>query len=79
MKCIYEIRYEIQWHSSEPTHWEEQLVRVCSAEDAQEAVERAKEQALKLHRMDENGREERASNFRLREVHLVAEAELSTS
>ena len=30
MKCIYEVRYEMRWHSSEPTHWEPQSVRVCA-------------------------------------------------
>ena len=43
MQCIYEVRYEVQWESSEPTHWEAQTVKVCCGPDAQEAVDRAKE------------------------------------
>jgi hypothetical protein len=55
MKCIYEVRYEIQWHSSEPAHWEYHTVKVASGVDAQEAVDRARKAALALHRLDENG------------------------
>ena len=42
MKCIYEVRYEVQWHSAKPTHWEAQTVRVASGPDALEAVEKAR-------------------------------------
>jgi hypothetical protein len=76
MKCIYEVRYEMQWQSSEPTHWEAQSVRVFAGPDAQEAVEKARQAALAQHRLDDNGREERCATFRLREVVLVAEAQL---
>jgi hypothetical protein len=76
MKCIYEVRYEIQWHSSEPAHWEYHTVKVASGVDAQEAVDRARKAALALHRLDENGREEHCAGFRLREVALLAEAQL---
>ena len=74
--CIYEVRYEFRWHSSEPTHWEYQSVKVASGPDATEAVEKVRKAALAFHRLDENGREERATNFRLREVILIAEAPL---
>jgi hypothetical protein len=74
--CIYEVRYEFRWHSSEPTHWEYQTVKVAAGPDATEAIEKARKAALALHRLDENGREERATNFRLREVALIAEAQL---
>lgn len=76
MPCIYEIRYEMQWHSSEPDHWVAQSVRVLAGADAQEAVDKARQAALALHRLDENGREERCKGFRLREVALIAEAQL---
>jgi hypothetical protein len=76
MKCIYEVRYDIQWLSAEPTHWERQVVRVCVDEDALKAVERARQKALAQTRLDENGREDRCRDFRLREVVLIAEAEL---
>jgi hypothetical protein len=76
MKCIYEVRYEIQWQSSEPTHWEYHTVKVCSDADAQQAVDEARKAALAVHRLDENGREERCTGFRLREVALLAEAQL---
>jgi hypothetical protein len=76
MTCIYEVRYEFRWHSSEPTHWEFQSVKVAAGADATEAVEKARQAALSLHRFDENGREERCSSFRLKEVVLIAEAEL---
>jgi hypothetical protein len=76
MRCIYEVRYEIQWHSSEPTHWESQAVKVCAGPDSLEAVDRARKAALGTKRMDENGREEHCTGFRLREVLLIAEAQL---
>ena len=76
MKCIYEVRYEVQWYSSEPTHWEAQAVKVCAGLDALEAVSKAKEAALAQKRLDDNGREEHCSGFRLREVVLIAEAQL---
>jgi hypothetical protein len=76
MKCIYEVRYEVQWHSLEPTHWEADAVRVCSGPDALEAVEMARKAALAKHRLDDNGHELHCSNFRLREVVLVAEAQI---
>lgn len=76
MTCIYEVRYEFRWHSSEPTHWEYQVVKVACGPDAMEAVEKARNAALSLHRLDENGREERCSSFRLKEVVLIAEAQL---
>jgi hypothetical protein len=74
--CIYEIRYEVQWHSSKPAQWEPQSVRVLAEEDAQKAIDRAKNAALAQHQVNENGVEERCSAFRLREVQLVAEAAL---
>jgi hypothetical protein len=76
MKCIYEVRYEVQWHSSEPTHWEAQAVKVCAGADALEAVNRAKQAALSQKRLDDNGLEEHCTAFRLREVVLIAEAQL---
>jgi hypothetical protein len=76
MTCIYEVRYEMQWQSSEPTHWEAQSVRVASGRDAFEAVEKVRLAALAHHRLDENGHEERCSGFRLREIVLIAEAQL---
>jgi hypothetical protein len=74
--CIYEVRYEMQWRSSEPTHWEAESVRVFAGADALEAVEKVRAAALARHRLDDNGREERCSDFRLREVVLIAEAQL---
>jgi len=76
MKCIFEVRYEFQWHSSAPTHWEQRAVKVCVGPDAQEAVEKAKKAALAEARMDDNGAEENCTGFRLREVILIAEAQL---
>jgi hypothetical protein len=76
MKCIYEVRYEVQWHSSEPTHWEPATVKVCAGLDALEAVTKARTAALAQKRLDDNGREEHCTSFRLREVLLVAEAQL---
>ncbi len=75
-QCIYEVRYEFRWQSTEPTHWEAAAVKVCAGSDASDAVEKAKGAALARHRMDENGKEEHCTGFRLREVHLVAEADL---
>ena len=76
MTCIYEVRYEFRWQSSEPTHWESQSIKVAAGEDAQEAIEKVKKAALAFHRLDENGREERCVGFRLREVVLITEAQL---
>jgi hypothetical protein len=76
MTSIYEVRYEFRWHSSEPTHWEYQTVKVAAGADALEAIEKVKQVVLSIHRFDENGREERCSSFRLREVVLIAEAQL---
>jgi hypothetical protein len=76
VKCIYEVRYEVQWYSSEPTHWEAQALKVFAGPDALEAVDKAKEAALAQKRLDENGREEHCTGFRLREVVLIAEAQL---
>jgi hypothetical protein len=76
MKCIYEIRYEVQWHSSEPSHWESQSIRVAAGLDAQEAVDKAKKAALLQKRIDDNGMEEHCLAFRLKEVVLIAEAQL---
>jgi hypothetical protein len=74
--CIYEVRYEFRWHSAAPDHWESGSVRVLAGADAQEAVNKAREAALKMHQMSDNGLEERCTGFRLREVRLVAEASL---
>ena len=30
MTCIYEVRYEFRWQSSEPTHWEYQTIKVAA-------------------------------------------------
>jgi hypothetical protein len=76
MKCIYEVRHDVQWHSSEPTHWEQHAVKVCAGPDAQEAVDKARSAALTQKRIDDNGMEETCTGFRLREVILVAEAQL---
>jgi hypothetical protein len=76
MTCIYEVRYEFRWHSSEPTHWEYQTIRVAAGADASEAVEKVRKATLSLHRFDENGNEERCSSFRLKEVVLFAEAQM---
>lgn len=76
MRAIYEVHYEVQWQSSEPTHWESFSVRAFSDLDALDAVEKVKRHAMSRHRLDENGREERSTGFRLREVLFVAEAEL---
>src|SRR5207253_3152549 len=56
MRCIYEIRYEQQWESCEPSQWLEQTVRVLADEDAQQAADRARTAALENHRLDDNGR-----------------------
>lgn len=76
MQCIYEVRYELRWHSSEPTHWEQQTARVCAGRDALEAVDRARKAALGQSRMDDGGRREHGTDFRLREVLVIAEADL---
>jgi hypothetical protein len=75
-QSIYEVRYEYQWRSSEPTHWEAGAVKVCAGPDALEAVEKAKQAALAQRRLDENGKEERCVGFRLRQVTILAEADL---
>ena len=74
--CIYEVRYEFRWHSAAPDHWECAVVRVLAGADAQEAVNKAREAALKMHQLNNNGLEERCTGFRLREVRMVAEATL---
>jgi hypothetical protein len=76
MHCIYEVRYQFRWHSAAPDHWEDSTVRVLAGPDAQEAVNKVRETALKMHQLNDNGLEERCTGFRLREVHLVAEAQL---
>jgi hypothetical protein len=76
MQCIYEVRYEIQWQSAEPTHWEYDTVKVFAGPDALEAVEKVRKAALTRHRLDDNGREMHSTDFRLREVVLIAEAQL---
>ena len=76
MRCIYEIRYEQQWESCEPSQWLEQTVRVLADEDAQQAVDRARKAAMENHRLDDNGRESKCTGFRLRGVSLVAQADL---
>jgi hypothetical protein len=76
MKCIFEVRYEIRWHSAAPDHWEPLSVRVFAGPDAQEAIDKVRDSALRLHQLNDNGQEERCTAFRLREVILVAEAQL---
>jgi hypothetical protein len=76
MHCIYEVRYEIQWHSSKPAQWEPQVVRVMAGPDAQEAITKAREAAMKQHMINDNGVDEHCTAFRLREVVLIAEATL---
>jgi hypothetical protein len=76
MHCIYEVRYQFRWHSAAPDHWEQECVRVLGGEDAQDAINKAREAALKRRQLDNNGREERCTGFRLREVVLIAEASL---
>ena len=76
MHCIYEVRYQFRWHSAGPDHWEQATLRVLAAEDAQEAINKVREASLKMRQLDNNGREERCTGFRLREVVLVAEATL---
>lgn len=76
MHCIYEVRYEFRWHSAVPDQWESAVVRVLAGGDAQEAVNKARDAALKMHQLNHNGLEERCTGFRLREVVLVAEATL---
>ena len=74
--CIYEVRYQFRWHSAAPDHWEQATVRVLAGQDAQEGVNKAREAALKMHQLNDNGLEERCTGFRLREVVLIAEATL---
>jgi hypothetical protein len=76
MKCIYEIKYEVRWASKEPDKWEEQFAKVFADKDALTAVEKARETALKQSRLDDNGRQEQCVDFRLREVTLLAQADL---
>jgi hypothetical protein len=76
MHCIYEVRYQFRWHSAAPDHWERANVRVLAGPDAQEAVDKARAAALKMHQLNDNGLEERCTGFRLREVVLVAEASM---
>jgi hypothetical protein len=75
-QCIYEIRYQFRWHAAAPDNWESATVRVLAGSDAQEAVNKARDAALKMHQLNDNGLEERCTGFRLREVRLVAEATL---
>lgn len=74
--CIFEVRYQFRWHSAAPDHWEHAVVRVLAGQDAQEAVSKVREAALKMHQLNDNGLDERCTGFRLREVVLVAEASL---
>jgi len=76
MHCIYEVRYEVRWHSAAPDQWEARQTRVLAGLDAQEAVEKAREAALKQRQINDNGVEEGCTGFRLREVVLIAEASL---
>ena len=76
MHCIYEVRFEFRWHSAAPDHWEPRTVRVLAGPDAQEAVDKVRTATLKMHQLNDNGLEERCTGFRLREVLLVAEANL---
>jgi hypothetical protein len=76
MHCIYEVRYEVQWHSAAPSLWEYDTIKVFAGPDALEAIEKARQAALARHRLDENGREVQCAGFRLREVVLIAEAQL---
>lgn len=76
MHCIYEVRYDFRWHSRGPDLWESAVVRVLAGLDAQEAIDKARAAALKMHQLSDNGVEERCTGFRLREVHLIAEASL---
>jgi hypothetical protein len=76
MHAIYEVRYEVRWHSAAPDQWEPRQRRVLAGLDALEAVGKAREAAMKEHQMNDNGVEERCTDFRLREVVLVAEASL---
>jgi hypothetical protein len=76
MHAIYEVRYEVRWHSAAPDQWEPRQRRVLAGPDALEAVEKAREEAMKEHQMNDNGVEERCTGFRLREVVMVAEASL---
>ncbi len=75
MKCIYEIKYDVQWESRESKHWEPRVDRVFAGPDALEGVAKIKERALAERRLDDNGRQDRCIGFRLREVLLLAEAE----
>jgi hypothetical protein len=74
MHCIFEVRYQFRWQSAMPDCWESATVRVLAGPDAQEAVNKVRENALRQHQLDDNGREERCTGFRLREVILIAEA-----
>lgn len=76
MHCIFEVRYEMRWHSAAPDQWEPRSVRILAGVDALEAVEKARAAALQQHQLNDNGVEERCTGFRLREVVLVAEASL---
>jgi hypothetical protein len=76
MHSIYEIRYDFRWHSAAPDHWESACVRVLAGLDAQEAIDKARAAALKMHQLNDNGVEERCTGFRLREVKLIADATL---
>ena len=73
MYRIYEVRFEFRWHSATPDQWESHSLRVLAGLDAQEAIDKAREATLKMHQLDDNGREEGCTGFRLREVLLVAD------
>ncbi len=72
MHGIYEVRFEFRWHSASPDHWESRTLGVLAGQDAQEAVDKAREATLKMHQLNDNGLEERCTGFRLREVILAA-------
>jgi hypothetical protein len=76
MQCIYEIRFEVTWESLQPGTWTEQTLKVVSQEDARAAIDKARQAALAQHRLDDNGRENKCSGFRLRGVSLIGQADL---
>jgi hypothetical protein len=76
VQCIYEIRFEVTWESLQPGTWTEQVLKVLSEEDAQAGVDKARQAALAQHRLDDNGRENKCSGFRLWGVTVIAQANL---